>query len=64
MTKDGVEIGDFGFLEIMGCDGSSNILEAANIDSKKYNGFALGLGIERVAMLNGMSDLENSECRL
>jgi phenylalanyl-tRNA synthetase alpha chain len=60
MTKDGVKIGDFGdFLEIMGCGMvHPNILEEANIDSKKYNGFALGLGIERVAMLKyGMSDL-------
>ena len=28
-----------------------NVLENANIDSKKYTGFAFGMGIERIAML-------------
>ena len=47
------------FLEIMGCGMvHPNVLEEANIDSNKYNGFALGLGVERVAMLKyGMNDL-------
>ena len=47
------------FLEIMGCGMvHPNVLEEANIDSKKYSGFALGLGVERVAMLKyGMGDL-------
>lgn len=41
-----------GFLEILGCGMvDPNVLEAANIDSKKYTGFAFGMGIERIAML-------------
>jgi len=28
-----------------------NVLEACNIDSKRYTGFAFGMGIERAAML-------------
>jgi len=28
-----------------------NVLEACNIDSIKYTGFAFGMGIERAAML-------------
>ncbi len=28
-----------------------NVLEFNNIDSKKYTGFAFGMGVERVAML-------------
>jgi phenylalanyl-tRNA synthetase alpha chain len=28
-----------------------NVLEACNIDSKKYTGFAFGMGIERLTML-------------
>lgn len=41
-----------GFLEIMGCGMvDPNVLEASNIDSTKYTGFAFGMGIERIAML-------------
>ncbi len=41
-----------GWLEIMGCGMvDPNVLEACNIDSKKYTGFAFGMGIERIAML-------------
>ena len=41
-----------GWLEIMGCGMvDPNVLEASNIDSKKYSGFAFGMGIERIAML-------------
>ncbi|MDR2362163.1 MAG: phenylalanine--tRNA ligase subunit alpha [Prevotellaceae bacterium] len=41
-----------GWLEIMGCGMvDTNVLEANDIDSKKYTGFAFGMGIERVAML-------------
>ena len=29
----------------------SNVLEASGIDSKKYSGFAFGMGLERIAML-------------
>ncbi|HEX2968065.1 MAG TPA: phenylalanine--tRNA ligase subunit alpha [Bacteroidales bacterium] len=41
-----------GWLEIMGCGMVHPIvLDACNIDSKKYSGFAFGMGIERQAML-------------
>ncbi len=41
-----------GWLELLGCGMvHPNVLEACNIDSKKYTGFAFGLGIERAAML-------------
>ncbi len=41
-----------GWLEILGCGMvDPNVLEYNNIDSKKYTGFAFGMGIERVAML-------------
>jgi phenylalanyl-tRNA synthetase alpha chain len=36
----------------MGCGMvDPNVLEANHIDSKKYTGFAFGMGIERIAML-------------
>jgi phenylalanyl-tRNA synthetase alpha chain len=35
-----------------------NVLENCGIDSKKYSGFAFGMGIERIAMLKyGVNDL-------
>ena len=41
-----------GWLEILGCGMvDPNVLEASVIDSKKYSGFAFGMGIERIAML-------------
>jgi phenylalanyl-tRNA synthetase alpha chain len=41
-----------GWLEILGCGMvHPNVLEACNIDSKKYTGFAFGMGIERMTML-------------
>ena len=41
-----------GWLEILGCGMvHPNVLEACEIDSKKYTGFAFGMGIERLAML-------------
>ena len=41
-----------GWLEIMGCGMiDPNVLENVNIDSKKFSGFAFGLGIERITML-------------
>ena len=48
-----------GWLEIMGCGMvDPNVLEANGIDSKKYSGFAFGMGIERIAMLKyGVKDL-------
>jgi len=41
-----------GWLEVLGCGMvHPNVLEACNIDSQKYTGFAFGMGIERAAML-------------
>ena len=41
-----------GWLEILGCGMvDPNVLENCKIDSKKYTGFAFGMGIERIAML-------------
>jgi phenylalanyl-tRNA synthetase alpha chain len=41
-----------GWLEILGCGMvDPNVLEINNIDSKKYTGFAFGMGIERIALL-------------
>lgn len=41
-----------GWLELLGCGMvHPNVLEACNIDSNKYTGFAFGMGIERAAML-------------
>lgn len=41
-----------GWLEVLGCGMvHPNVLEACGIDSKKYTGFAFGMGIERAAML-------------
>lgn len=41
-----------GWLEILGCGMvHPNVLESCNIDSKKYTGFAFGMGIERLTML-------------
>jgi len=41
-----------GWLEILGCGMvDPNVLEYSKIDSKKYTGFAFGMGIERIAML-------------
>lgn len=41
-----------GWLEVLGCGMvHPNVLDACSIDSKKYTGFAFGMGIERIAML-------------
>jgi phenylalanyl-tRNA synthetase alpha chain len=41
-----------GWLEVLGCGMvHPNVLDACNIDSEKYTGFAFGMGIERIAML-------------
>jgi len=41
-----------GWLEILGCGMvHPNVLDACNIDSIKYTGFAFGMGIERLTML-------------
>ncbi|MFC0876346.1 phenylalanine--tRNA ligase subunit alpha [Saccharicrinis sp. FJH2] len=48
-----------GWLEILGCGMvDPNVLESAGINPKEYSGFALGMGIERIAMLKyGIKDL-------
>ncbi|PCJ28470.1 MAG: phenylalanine--tRNA ligase subunit alpha [SAR86 cluster bacterium] len=48
-----------GWIEIMGCGMvHPKVLEMSNIDSQKFNGFAFGLGVERLAMLRyGVGDL-------
>ena len=50
-----------GWLEILGCGMvDPNVLEANGIDSKKYSGFAFGMGVERIAMLKWqVKDLRN-----
>ena len=41
-----------GWVEILGCGMvDPNVLEACGIDSKKYTGYAFGMGIERITML-------------
>ncbi len=40
------------WMEILGCGMvHPKVLENCNIDSKKYNGFAFGMGVERLALL-------------
>jgi phenylalanyl-tRNA synthetase alpha chain len=48
-----------GWLEILGCGMvDPNVLENCKIDPAKYSGFAIGMGIERIAMLRyGIHDL-------
>lgn len=48
-----------GWLEVMGCGMvHPNVLEASNVDSSEYRGFAFGMGVERLAMLRyGVNDL-------
>ena len=48
-----------GWLEIMGCGMVDvNVLENCGIDSKKYSGFAFGMGVERITMFQyGVKDI-------
>ncbi|WP_348766640.1 phenylalanine--tRNA ligase subunit alpha [uncultured Salinisphaera sp.] len=48
-----------GWMEVLGCGMvHPNVLEAAGIDSRRYTGYALGMGVERLAMLRyGVTDL-------
>ena len=48
-----------GWLEIMGCGMvDPNVLENCNINSKKYSGYAFGMGIDRICMIKyGIKDL-------
>ena len=37
-----------------------NVLEMSGFDSKKYSGFAFGIGVERIAMLKyGVDDIRH-----
>lgn len=47
------------FMEILGCGMiHQNVLKNCNIDHEKYQGFAFGIGVERLAMLKyGINDL-------
>ena len=56
-------------MEVMGCGMvHPNVLEAAGVDSQRYSGYALGMGIERLAMLRyGVTDLRqfyNNDLRM
>ncbi len=48
-----------GWLEVLGCGMvHPNVLQNVNIDPEKYNGFAFGIGLDRLAMLRyGVDDL-------
>ncbi len=48
-----------GWLEVLGCGMvHPNVFKAVNIDPEKYQGFAFGMGVERLAMLRyGVNDL-------
>ncbi|HZH28600.1 MAG TPA: phenylalanine--tRNA ligase subunit alpha [Azospirillaceae bacterium] len=55
-----LKLGNHGdWLEILGCGMvHPNVLSACGIDPQKYQGFAFGMGIERIAMLKyGIPDL-------
>ncbi len=47
------------WLEILGCGMvHPNVLRAVNIDPEEYQGFAFGIGVERLTMLRyGVNDL-------
>jgi phenylalanyl-tRNA synthetase alpha chain len=49
------------YMELLGCGMvHTNVLKTCNIDSEKYQGFAFGMGIERIAMLKyGISDIRS-----
>lgn len=49
------------WMEILGCGMiHPDVLKMANIDPEKYQGFAFGMGVERLAMLKyGVPDLRN-----
>jgi phenylalanyl-tRNA synthetase alpha chain len=50
-----------GWLEILGCGMvHPNVLKASGVDASKFQGFAFGMGIERLAMLRyGIDDLRS-----
>jgi phenylalanyl-tRNA synthetase alpha chain len=56
-----IKFGNRGWLEILGCGMvHPNVLKGCNIDTKKYRGFAFGMGVERLAMLYyGVNDIRD-----
>lgn len=48
-----------GWLEVLGCGMvHPKVLKAGNVDPEKYQGFAFGMGVERLSMLRyGIDDL-------
>jgi phenylalanyl-tRNA synthetase alpha chain len=50
-----------GWLEVLGCGMvHPNVLDACNIDSSEYTGFAFGMGIDRITMLKyGINDIRD-----
>ncbi len=64
-TEPSVEVdiqwGNKGWLEILGAGSvDPNVFEAVGYDPKRYQGFAFGLGIERIAMLrHGITDIRH-----
>jgi len=50
-----------GWLEVLGCGMvHPNVLEACNINSSEYTGFAFGMGIDRITMLKyGINDIRD-----
>jgi phenylalanyl-tRNA synthetase alpha chain len=52
---------DTGWIEILGSGMvHPNVLEAAGYDSKRFTGFAFGMGVERIAMLKyGVEDIRS-----
>lgn len=50
-----------GWLEVLGCGMvHPNVLTMAGVDSKRFRGFAFGMGIDRITMLKyGISDLRS-----
>ena len=50
-----------GWIEVLGGGMvHPNVLEMAGFDSKKYSGFAFGIGVERIAMLKyGVDDIRH-----
>ncbi|MFK4391854.1 phenylalanyl-tRNA synthetase alpha chain [Peribacillus frigoritolerans] len=50
-----------GWIEVLGAGiVHPNVLEMAGFDSKKYSGFAFGMGVERIAMLKyGVDDIRH-----
>ena len=62
IENDKIFIGDGDkWLEILGCGMvHPNVLKNSNIDANKYQGFAFGMGIDRLAMLKyGINDLRS-----